>query len=79
MIKRRLDAGADRSRRFDAKHETVVNDTLSIQSTQMGVRVDPDPKDNPFNVNELKNEELKDFEPLMRGEKINDGDDPDRI
>ena len=38
----------------------------------MGVWMDTDQSKNPFHVTELNNEEMKEFEQLTRGKKIED-------
>lgn len=51
---------------FDGSRDRVIKDSLG---TQMGVRIDRT-KSNPYHVNKLNNEEMKEFEELTRGKEI---------
>ncbi len=48
---------------FDGERDRVIKDSIG---TKMGVRIDREEK-YPYDVSELENEEMKDFEKMMRG------------
>lgn len=61
--KRNIDANSDPH--FDGEYEGILNDPTG--SRQMGIRGGKKQTDNPFQVTDLKNNELRDFEKLTRG------------
>lgn len=62
--------GANPDPHFDGELENVINDSLGTQSTQMGVVADKQQTDNPFHVTETNNDDMKEFEKLTRGNKV---------
>ena len=72
MPNRKRDNGTNPAPHFDGKREGIINDPLGTQSTQMGVSMDTDQSKNPFHVTKLNNEEMKEFEQLTRGKKVED-------
>ncbi|MDQ0226451.1 hypothetical protein CHH83_11425 [Bacillus sp. 7586-K] len=59
---------------FDGEKESIINDPLSTESTQMGVEVTADPEfsdeKNPFHHPFHQNKSMASFEKLTRGKKI---------
>ncbi|MCJ7840853.1 hypothetical protein MUB24_08035 [Lederbergia sp. NSJ-179] len=66
--KRNIDGNSDPH--FDGEYEGILNDPTGSGRRQMGIRSDRKQTTNPFQVTNLKNNEMKDFESLTRGKTV---------
>lgn len=60
---------------FDGEKENVINDSTAMQGKQMGIVINADEEfnqdQNPYNFSNIQtNENMEDFEKIMRGNKI---------
>lgn len=68
MPRKTEDVGSEATPHFDGKQEGILNDSTGVQ---MGVKTDGNKTKDPFQ-NRIKDEELKRFEELTRGDSVND-------
>lgn len=71
MPKKNEDIHSNATPHNDGKFESVINDPTAMQSTQMGVFIDNESREqNPFQLSKSKNKDMKEFEQLMRGDAL---------
>lgn len=68
MPRRTEDVGTEATPHFDGKREGFLNDSKGVQ---MGIRTEVDETKDPF-LNRKKDDELKRFEELTRGDPVED-------
>lgn len=60
----------------DGARESIINDPLSTEGSQMGIRLDADPEfsqeTNPFDHEIKRDPSMDTFEKLMRGKKVDE-------
>lgn len=58
----------------DGEKETIINDPLATEGSQMGIKLDADPEfsqeTNPFDHEIKRDPSMDTFEKLMRGKKV---------
>lgn len=66
MPRENNNVGVETTPNFDGRRESILNDAIG---KKMGIKIDKKEK-NPYNVAELNNEDMKEFEELMRGNPV---------
>jgi hypothetical protein len=57
---------------FDGEKESIINDPTASAGSGVGINMEFAQKKNPFNSVPKQDQEMKQFEKLMRGNKVED-------